>query len=212
VEVITPVGANDLRPKNFLLDNAAWVLDQMAFLRRLGSVHTKPKSLPADTILFRGRRVRIEIIRKETARMYGTVQPGHSALKVRLPMGSQIASAKPLESWLRRQARQDITARLTERAKQMRVKPGRVSIRGQRTKWGGCSRRRNLSFNWRLVMAPPAVLDYIVVHELAHLIEPYHSIKFWLIVRSHCPHFERHKRWLRSHQQSLMSLPHASLN
>lgn len=70
-------------------------------------------------------------------------------------------------------------------------------VMGQRTRWGGCSGRRNLSFNWRLVMAPPAVLDYVVVHELAHLAEPSHSTKFWLLVRSHCPRFEEHREWLR---------------
>jgi hypothetical protein len=73
----------------------------------------------------------------------------------------------------------------------------------QRTRWGGCSSRQNLSFNWRLVMAPPAVLDYLAVHELAHLAEPNHSMKFWLIVRSHCPEFQRHKRWLRDNEWRL---------
>ena len=58
-------------------------------------------------------------------------------------------------------------------------------------------------------MAPPAVLDYIVVHELAHLIEPYHSIEFWLIVRSYCPDFPRHKAWLREHEE-LLSPPAAT--
>jgi hypothetical protein len=53
-------------------------------------------------------------------------------------------------------------------------------------------------------MAPPAVLDYIVVHELAHLIESHHSTKFWLIVRSHCPGYARHKAWLRDHEEMLL--------
>lgn len=101
---------------------------------------------------------------------------------------------------LSRQAKVDIAERLRVRGKEMRQKPGRVYVMGQRTKWGGCSRRRNLSFNWRLVMAPPEVLDYIVVHELAHLAEPYHSTKFWLIVRSYCPNYERHRRWLRDNE------------
>jgi hypothetical protein len=119
--------------------------------------------------------------------------------------------SKALDAWLRRQARQDIAARLAQHAAEMRQQPGRIYVMGQRTKWGGCSRRRNLSFNWRLVMAPPAVLDYVVVHELAHLAEPHHSAKFWLIVRSHCPEFIRHKAWLRDHQSLLMQsvAPHA---
>ena len=63
-----------------------------------------------------------------------------------------------------------------------------------------------LIINWRLVMAPPAVLDYIVVHELAHLAEPYHSPKFWLIVQSHCPGYEEHRAWLRDNEQRMRLL------
>ena len=113
-------------------------------------------------------------------------------------------AAAALERWLRREAKANIEERLKPRAKQMRQHPRRVFVMGQRTKWGGCSRRRNLSFNWRLVMAPPEVSDYIVVHGLAHLAEPYHSTKFWLIVRSYCPDYDRHRRWLRDNEQRLM--------
>ncbi len=63
-------------------------------------------------------------------------------------------------------------------SKALKRKPNRVYVRGQRTKWGNCSKLRNLSFNWRLVMAPDEVLDAIVIHELAHLIEPNHETKF----------------------------------
>ena len=85
----------------------------------------------------------------------------------------------------------------------MHVRAGRVYVMGQKTKWGNCSSMGNLSFNWRLILAPPAVLDYVVVHELAHLAEPRHSKRFWLIVRSHCGDYERHRRWLRQQQQTL---------
>jgi predicted metal-dependent hydrolase len=124
---------------------------------------------------------------------------------VRVPANHAVDVGAALGAWLRRQARADIAKRLPVRAKEMRQRPGRVYVMGQRTKWGGCSRRRNLSFNWRLVMAPPEVLDYIVVHELGHLAEPYHSTKFWLIVRSYCGDYDRHRRWLRDHEETLMS-------
>lgn len=103
-----------------------------------------------------------------------------------------------------------LTERLRLRGKEMRQRPCRVFIMGQRTKWGGCSRLWNLSFNWRLVMAPPEVLDYIVVHELGHLAEPYHSTKFRLIVRSYCPNYDRHRRWLGEHEDLLMGREAAS--
>jgi predicted metal-dependent hydrolase len=68
---------------------------------------------------------------------------------------------------------------------------------GQRTKWGNCSAGRNLSFNWRLILAPDFVLRYLVTHEAVHLAVPDHSAKFWLTVQSLCPEMERAKQWLR---------------
>jgi predicted metal-dependent hydrolase len=67
---------------------------------------------------------------------------------------------------------------------------------GQRTKWGNCSARRNLSFNWRLILAPDFVLRYLVTHETVHLAIPNHSAKFWLAVQSLCRETERAKQWL----------------
>ena len=76
---------------------------------------------------------------------------------------------------------------------------GRIYVMDQRTRWGGCSRLANLSFNWRLVMAPPEVLRYVVAHELAHLREGKHSPRFWLTVTGMVGDTERPRRWLREH-------------
>ena len=74
---------------------------------------------------------------------------------------------------------------------------------GQRTKWGNCSARRNLSFNWRLILAPDFVLRYLVTHEVVHLAIPDHSAKFWLTVQSLCPETEKAKQWLSTHYAQL---------
>lgn len=73
----------------------------------------------------------------------------------------------------------------------------------QRTKWGNCSARGNLSFSWRLVLAPAVVLRYLVTHEAVHLAIPDHSAKFWLTVQSLCPEMERAKQWLSRHHMQL---------
>lgn len=74
---------------------------------------------------------------------------------------------------------------------------GRVRVKGQRSLWGSCTRRGDLNFNWRLTLAPPEVLDYVVVHELAHRREMNHSRRFWDLVELHCPDHKAHRRWLR---------------
>lgn len=78
-----------------------------------------------------------------------------------------------------------------------------VIIRDQKTRWGSCSSRGTLSFNYRLIFAPPAVLDYVVVHELCHLTHMNHSKEFWNMVGSVMPDYKTHKKWLREHGQEL---------
>lgn len=78
-----------------------------------------------------------------------------------------------------------------------------VTIRDQKTRWGSCSSRGTLSFNYRLIFAPPAVLDYVVVHELCHLTHMNHSKDFWNLVGLVMPDYKIHKRWLREHGHEL---------
>jgi predicted metal-dependent hydrolase len=89
-------------------------------------------------------------------------------------------------------------------ARKLRRQPGKVFIMGQRTKWGNCSALQNLSFNWRLIMAPEFVLRYIVTYEAVHLAVPDHSRKFWLTVQSLCPETERARQWLSANSHLLV--------
>ena len=79
----------------------------------------------------------------------------------------------------------------------------RVSVKDQRTLWGSCTREGNLNFSWRLALAPDAVLDYLVVHELAHRAQMNHSRRFWAVVETLCPGHRSHRRWLRKNGRAL---------
>ena len=80
---------------------------------------------------------------------------------------------------------------------------GRVAVRDQRSRWGSCSSKHNLNFNWKLIMAPPEALDYVVVHELCHLREFNHSPRFWRLVSELMPDYECWKKWLKTHGSEL---------
>jgi len=111
--------------------------------------------------------------------------------------------ARSLERWLRRQAREAINNHLSRIAARLGCRPAQIYVMDQRTKWGNCSSRRNLSFNWRLILAPEYVLQYIVTHEAAHLAIPNHSARFWLTVRSLCRDTGRARQWLATHAGDL---------
>ena len=80
----------------------------------------------------------------------------------------------------------------------------RITIRDQKTRWGSCSAKGTLSFNWRLMLAPPAILDYVVVHELCHLTHMNHSAAFWQAVESVYPDYRNARKWLKEHGQELI--------
>lgn len=103
-------------------------------------------------------------------------------------------------------ARDIFTQKTAYYASIMKVTYGRISIREQKTRWGSCSSRGNLNFNWRLIFASEPVLDYIVVHELAHRREMNHSPSFYAIVESILPDYKKPKKWLRDNGHSLWTI------
>lgn len=90
-------------------------------------------------------------------------------------------------------------------APQIGARYGRVSIKDQKTRWGSCSQKGNLNFNWRLIHAPEAVRDYVVIHELCHLTQMNHSQKFWQEVSRFCPDYKSHRQWLRENGRTLQT-------
>lgn len=111
--------------------------------------------------------------------------------------------ADVIERWLRLEARRDLERRVADRSRQMSLTPARITVRDQRSRWGSASRRGTLSFSWRLVLAPPEILDYVVVHELAHLRWAGHGSRFWSLVHRFAPEADHCRRWLRQHEASL---------
>jgi predicted metal-dependent hydrolase len=105
----------------------------------------------------------------------------------------------------RREARALLTAVCEREAPRLGVRYARIRIADQRTRWGSCSQSGTLSFNWRLVLAPPGVLEYVAVHELCHLRVTDHSRRFWALVERVRPGYREERRWLREHGHELLA-------
>ena len=108
-----------------------------------------------------------------------------------------------LRDWLMKQAKEELSKRVQWHAANLGLKPRRVTVRDQTSRWGSCSSARVLSFSWRLIMAPPFVLDYVAAHEVAHLKEMNHGPRFWALVRKTMPRMEEARRWLKRHGAEL---------
>ena len=111
-------------------------------------------------------------------------------------------SERELEE-LAKQAKRTIPARVAHYAAMLGVEYGRITIRTQKTRWGSCSSKGNLNFNCLLMLAPPEVLDSVVVHELCHLYEFNHSLRFWAMVEAQLPDYKAWKKWLKTHSDDL---------
>jgi predicted metal-dependent hydrolase len=109
-----------------------------------------------------------------------------------------------LERWYRRAARDEIGARLDAAVARAGTAYTRLTIRGQRTRWASCSAKGAMSFNWRLLLAPEAVLDYVVEHEVCHLEVMDHSPRFWALLESRVPAWREHAAWLRRYGSTLV--------
>lgn len=101
-----------------------------------------------------------------------------------------------LANWLGCEARRDLERQVAWHAARLGVAYGRISVRDQSSRWGSCSSNGNLSFSWRLILAPPLILDYVAAHEVAHLREMNHGPRFWALVNKTMPAMDEARRWL----------------
>lgn len=102
-----------------------------------------------------------------------------------------------LRRWLFQEAQRDLTQRVAVHSHRLGVKPDRIAVRDQTSRWGSCSTTGVLSFSWRLILAPPHILDYVAAHEVAHLTEMNHGPRFWALVRTTMAEMDSAKRWLQ---------------
>ncbi len=200
VEVVQPAGRASGEVSEFLESNQSWILDQLRRVERFQKIR-RPQLCKPGEILFRGERTAVQV--KIGKLCENKIVHQNGRVIIRNGSNDRTAVARTFERWLRNEARQEIIKQLAPVLDRIRHVPGKVYVMGQRTKWGSCSARRNLSFNWRLILAPEFVIRYLVTHEAVHLAVPDHSPRFWLTVQSLCPETERAKQWLSANGEKL---------
>lgn len=117
--------------------------------------------------------------------------------RILLPRAKEAQAREIIEGWYRVQARNTISQNIERRISDMGCRPNGVRITGARRRWGSCGTQGSLNFNWRLVMAPPEIIDYIVVHEMAHLKFRGHGRDFWQFLEQFVPRYREMRKWLR---------------
>ncbi|MEJ6390677.1 M48 family metallopeptidase [Gymnodinialimonas ulvae] len=123
--------------------------------------------------------------------------------RIEVPEGPR--EAPRIKALLTAMARDRLSAAVTQHAANLGRPFGRITLRDPRSRWGSCSSKGDLMFSWRLIMAPPEVLDYVAAHEVAHLAEMNHSARFWAVCRRLCPDTDTHRRWIKQRGADLLA-------
>jgi len=207
VVVHTPHRCSRERVEAFLREKAAWILRHCAQLEEERRRRPRIAWEQGDLLPFRGERYPLRFVldggrddvRLEAAQFWVSLPlepaPGPFTEQVRARM----------LAWYRAQAERTLGERIAHFQALVGVQPARVRVKQQRHRWGSCSAKGALNFNWQLILAPAAVLDYVVVHELCHLIALNHSPRFWGQVERVLPDYRERKHWLR-HNGFMLSL------
>lgn len=177
-----------------LRKHKGWILERLRKREEL-MAEALPALGTARTVFYRGRPFPLRI--RSSACALPTAEWHRDRVVLNVPRTLEPPLGEVLEGLFRDRAKIVFERRVQALSELVRVRPKRVQVRDQKTRWGSCTGRGTLAFSWRLLLAPPAVLDYVVVHELCHLRHPHHGRGFWKMVEEFLPNFEAHRAWLR---------------
>lgn len=203
LEVVIPIGASQQRIEQVLASKSAWIARTLDRMERERAAAAPPPLHTGRILPFAGGRLRLVVTTGASEGRYRAARTGDT-LAIVVHNDDHDTIRRALEAWYRREARAIFASRLVACNAVYGYSYARVSIKEQKSRWGSCSRRGNLNFNWRLLLAPLPVLDYVVVHELCHLKELNHSERFWRLVARGCPDYQTYRRWLRDNGRTLV--------
>jgi predicted metal-dependent hydrolase len=177
-----------------------WILGKLMMFGHVRLPNANKELKSGDTIAYLGQT--LEVVTRQSNRNADSIRLEGNKLIV-TTRSKNCRLALVVEQWFRTRAEGLIREKVDKIRGHLGVRYNRLTIRGQKTRWGSCSQKGNLSFNWKLIMTPENVIDYVIVHELAHLKEMNHSKKFWQLVAQHCPQWREHKKWLNNHEAEI---------
>ena len=202
IEVVAPLGVSEQVIHNFVKDHKTWVevTSQKVKLRKKNIKRIAPVNYNNEALVpFRGDQVRIKLeqvlslnkikieLDKENEFIIVVPKSNHNSDLIRLA----------LIEWMKKQAYKDVEDYIELYANKYNLYPRNVRIKTQKSRWGSCGIHNDININWLLILAPPEVLAYVVVHELCHIKERNHSARFWQLVEAHFPTYQKQRKWLK---------------
>ena len=198
VVVHAPERTSDEKIQQVVESKRQWIYEKIGHPQKYKDLPHAPgkEMVSGESALYLGRQYRIEMVKTGLSEIQFTQ-------RFLIPATHGKKQAEALREWYINKAKEKIIPKVKHHARELGVGFAKVKIVDNRYRWGSCTVKNNVNFNWRLIKAPMFVIDYIIVHELAHLIEPNHTPKFWNIVRAQSTTMEKAKDWLKENGQLL---------
>ncbi|MCL4560189.1 MAG: M48 family metallopeptidase [Chloroflexi bacterium] len=194
--VRAPKSMSEEEVQQLVDEKKLWLYEKIHHPQKYPPDPVKKEFTTGETILYMGRNYRLEL----TNEKFDEIRFNSCFFVSRY----QKARAGDLfQAWYMERAREKLLPRIRHFAEAMGVSYNRLLISDLKYRWASCTPKNNLNFNWRIIKAPVLVIDYLIVHELAHLLEPNHSPKFWNIIAVQLPEFEKPKKWLKDYGYKL---------
>jgi hypothetical protein len=202
VVVTAPARCTDRELHALVAKKARWITKKLDAMRSAPTAPVVRELVSGETLPYLGRDCRLELQLDAKVR-----KPAIALVAGQISIHSKAADQAYLRAhliaWYGNRAAEMISARVRHFADKMGVAPQAVTVKNQKKRWGSCTSTGKIYFNWRGILAPPPVIDYIVVHELCHLLEMNHSARFWSRLRAILPDYEIQKKWLKENGSKL---------
>lgn len=201
IKVRIPKGLSDNYVRDLITRKSPWIKRKLREVEL--TAPPKPKEfVSGETFSYLGRNYRLKVLSGDTPSL--KLKRGYLEASISGSSKTREEEVKSLlVDWYRKHAEKRLEEKTRRYAKILQVEPNRVSIKDYKSRWGSCSTTGDVSYNWRIVMAPHRIVDYVVVHELCHLLEHNHSATYWRHVERIIPDFEEYREWLKQNSKRL---------
>lgn len=210
IEVVAPLRVSARKIHAFVTSQQDWVVaatDKMEANRQKISRLSPEVYADGVAVPFQGKQTRIKL--KSHVLKKVKIEFNEQHFHIYLPAGYEGENNSELIrlsliDWMKKQAHKSVNSFVALHTHRYNLTPRSIKIKTQRSRWGSCGIHNDINLNWLLMLAPPEVMEYVVVHELCHIKERNHSARFWQLVAAHLPDYQSQRNWLKQNGMSLM--------
>ena len=196
--VLSPIGLPEEIIKDKVKSKSRWIIKKLLDFKDMGYLPFNREFVNGEAFMYLGRNYSLQLLLdKNLQRIKVGLSDGK--LSISTPTKEQPILKKAMEKWYRREAKKIILKRLEFYKPKFAIETRIIKIKEQKKRWGSCTSKGDLLFNWRTIMAPSPVIDYIIVHEMSHLANKNHSLQFWKSIENILPDYKNRRKWLKDY-------------